>query len=139
MRPGSQSLNPRFITYYLYASASSCELPSDSLVLVIPRGFAYKGKENPFFPSTFLGSLAGHPPSPTAIKLIRTSLERERERKKNNNTDLLIYIDNTVTYQVARVVKNPPANAGWISRSGRSPEGGSGYPLQYSCLENPMD
>ena len=21
----------------------------------------------------------------------------------------------------------------------RSPEGGNGYPLQYSCLENPMD
>ena len=28
---------------------------------------------------------------------------------------------------------------GSISRTGRSPGGGSGYPLQYSCLENPMD
>ena len=40
------------------------------------------------------------------------------------------------------VVKNPPANAGdagSIPGSGRSPEGGNGYPLQYSCLENPMD
>ena len=26
-----------------------------------------------------------------------------------------------------------------ISWSGRSPEGGNGNPLQYSCLENPMD
>ena len=39
------------------------------------------------------------------------------------------------------VVKNPPANAGgvdWVPRLGRSP-GGNGSPLQYSCLENPMD
>ena len=42
------------------------------------------------------------------------------------------------------VVKNPPANAeevrdvGWIPGSGRSPRGEHGYPLQYSCLENPM-
>ena len=43
------------------------------------------------------------------------------------------------------MVKNPPANAGDITDadfmpgSGRSPGGGHGNPLQYSCLENPMD
>ena len=40
------------------------------------------------------------------------------------------------------VVKNSPAiagDAGWIPGSGRSPGGGNGNPLQYSCLENPMD
>ena len=43
------------------------------------------------------------------------------------------------------VVKNPPANAGGagdlglIPGSGRSPGGGHGNPLQYSCLENPMN
>ena len=43
------------------------------------------------------------------------------------------------------VVKNLPANAGdagdvgLIPGSGRSPGGGNGNPLQYSCLENPMD
>ena len=43
------------------------------------------------------------------------------------------------------MVKNPPANAGdtkdigLIPRSERSPEVGNGNPLQYSCLENPMD
>ena len=43
------------------------------------------------------------------------------------------------------VVKNPPANAGeirdagLIPGSGRSPGEGNGYPLQYSCLENPKD
>ena len=40
------------------------------------------------------------------------------------------------------VVKNPPASArdaGSIPGSGRSPGGGNGNPLQYSCLENPRD
>ena len=30
-------------------------------------------------------------------------------------------------------------NLGLISGSGRSPEEGNGNPLQYSCLESPMD
>ena len=30
-------------------------------------------------------------------------------------------------------------DAGWIPASGRSPAGGHGNPLQYSCLENPLD
>ena len=44
---------------------------------------------------------------------------------------------------MALVVKNPPANeqdireAGLIPGWGRSPGGGHGNPLQYSCLENP--
>ena len=43
------------------------------------------------------------------------------------------------------VVKNPPATAGDIRgmdsvpRLGRSPGGGRGNPLQFSCSENPMD
>ena len=40
------------------------------------------------------------------------------------------------------VVKNPPANAGDVGsvpRLGRCPGKGHGNPLQYSCLENPMD
>ena len=47
--------------------------------------------------------------------------------------------------QVALMVKNPPANAGDIIDAGSipgleiSPGGGHGNPLQYSCLENPMD
>ena len=46
---------------------------------------------------------------------------------------------------MALVIKNPPANAedtrhmGSIPGWGRSPVGGHGNPLQYSCLENPMD
>ena len=47
--------------------------------------------------------------------------------------------------QVAQAVKKLPASAGdvrdvgSIPRLGRSPGGGHGNPLKYSCLENPMD
>ena len=47
--------------------------------------------------------------------------------------------------QLVLVVKNPPANAGNITDlgsipgSGRSPGEGHDNPLQYSCLENPME
>ena len=37
------------------------------------------------------------------------------------------------------VVKNLPANADLITRSGRSSEEGNGKPLQYSCLRSPMN
>ena len=61
-----------------------------------------------------------------------------RGRKESDTTKRL-------HFQVALVVKNPPTNAGDIrdvsSIPGleRSPGGGNGTPLQYSCLENPMD
>ena len=43
------------------------------------------------------------------------------------------------------MVKNPPANAGdtedtdLVPGLGRSPGEGNSSPVQYSCLENPMD
>ena len=46
---------------------------------------------------------------------------------------------------MALVVKNSPANAGEVRDVGsvpgsrRSPGGRHGNPLQYCCLENPMD
>ena len=60
----------------------------------------------------------------------------------------LRYFDKCWTFcatQVAPVVKNLPANSGdvkdvgLIPGLGRSSGGGQGNPLQYSCLENPMD
>ena len=47
--------------------------------------------------------------------------------------------------QMVLMVKNIPANArdardvGSVPKLERSPEEGNGNPLQYSCLENPMD
>ena len=54
-------------------------------------------------------------------------------------------VDCSGASQVVLVVKNLPANVGDIKDLGsipglgRSPGGGHGNPLQYSCLENPMD
>ena len=56
-----------------------------------------------------------------------------------------IKIEATINDKVAQLVKKPPVNAGdtrdmsSIPGSGRSPGGGHGNPLQYSCLENSMD
>ena len=52
--------------------------------------------------------------------------------------------DKTV-FSGGTLIKNLPANAGDAGEagstpgSGRSPRGGNDSPLQYSCLENPMD
>ena len=60
---------------------------------------------------------------------------KEHVKKKRNNDQM----------PGGASVKNLPANAGdvrdsgSIPGSGRSPGGGHGNPLQYSCLENPMD
>ena len=48
-------------------------------------------------------------------------------------------------FQVELVVKNPPTNERDVTDMssapvfGRSPGGGHGNPLQYSCLDNPID
>ena len=48
----------------------------------------------------------------------------------------------TYSFSGGSVTKNPPVKAGdsaSIPSSGRCPGERSGSPLQYSCLENPMD
>ena len=60
-------------------------------------------------------------------------------------TDAIDTVCSNLASQVVLVVKDLPANAGdvrdvgSILGSGRSAGGGNGNPLQYSCLENPMD
>ena len=51
-------------------------------------------------------------------------------------------IRSLLSFPAGSVVENLPANAGntgSIPGWGRSPGEGNGKPLQYSCLENPMD
>ena len=61
------------------------------------------------------------------------------------HVQLVFYPYDALHLWVVLVVKNPLPNAGGvkdtglISGSGRSLGGGHGNPLQYSCLENPMD
>ena len=74
-------------------------------------------------------------------KIVRL-LEEEGRMVGGENREMLV---KACASQVVLIVKNPSASAGdkrdsgLIPGSGRSPGGGNGYPLQYSCLENPMD
>ena len=68
------------------------------------------------------------------------------EFTKNNSFQIPISLSNSIMWyvksQVAQMVKASVCNAGdsgSIPGSGRSPGEESGNPLQYSCLENPMD
>ena len=57
-------------------------------------------------------------------------------------TYILYYCSLMMGLPGGSVVKNLPSNAGnlgSISGLGRCPGEGNGYPLQYSCLENPMN
>ena len=59
--------------------------------------------------------------------------------------DISVVVLMMVHFPDGSVVKNLPANVGdagvvgSIPGWGRSPRGGNGNPLQYSCLENPLD
>ena len=44
-----------------------------------------------------------------------------------------------MSFQGGTVVQNPPANAGDATEAGSITGEGNGNPLQYSCLENPLD
>ena len=61
------------------------------------------------------------------------------------DSSMTLNLKDTVVVQMVLLVKNLPANAGDIRDagsmpgSGRSPGVGNGNPLQYSCLENPVD
>ena len=78
-------------------------------------------------------------------RVVQVSLERLYEKLRKKISQRLV-IDcirvGGAGFSDGAVVKNPPADAGdmgLILRLGRSTGGGNGTPLQYSCLENPMD
>ena len=83
---------------------------------------------------------------------ISTSLHVQEIRRSEKDIAILIKLDSAFSIWLplwevlgflgGSAVENLPANAGdmrSIPGSGRSPGEGNGNPLQYSCLENPMD
>ena len=84
-----------------------------------------------------------------SVKLIpvRNSVREEKRKKGDGEWDFFFLLVVVLFWasQVALVVKNLPTNAGDIRDLSlipgleRSPGGGHGNPLHYSCLENPMD
>ena len=67
------------------------------------------------------------------------------ERRDINITELFKILLNNFALCSGTISKEPVCQCrrhnetGLIPQSGRSPGGGLGNPLQYSCLENPMD
>ena len=95
-----------------------------------------------------------HPPSPCShqpsfiAEFINFPFENkmnEEERKGIKEDVVMAVWVPPQAAQVALWIKNLPANTGHpgdpslIPGSGRSPGGGNGNPLQYPCLENPVD
>ena len=83
-------------------------------------------------------------PSPLGFKGSELNQEIVQSKKETRlgDPDPPVVTNVLVGSSGGSVVKNPPANAsdsGLIPGSGRSPGEGNGNPLQYSCLENPMD
>ena len=56
-----------------------------------------------------------------------------------NNTKLCDLTTQSMSLGLSELVPLDTGDTSSISVSGRSPGGGHGNPLQYSCLENPMD
>ena len=65
--------------------------------------------------------------------------EKARPRQENELREKYVL---RMVFSDGSVIKNLPAtvgDTGLIPGSGRSPGEGNGNPLQYYCLENPMD
>ena len=98
-----------------------------------PRGRAFRGRTAPYtqLPGTAQGSAPHHS---------QEEYPRPYRRLQGGLPPACPW-----SFPSGAVVKNPPAHAGdvrdagSIPRSGRSPGEGNGSPLQYSCLENPLD
>ena len=65
--------------------------------------------------------------------------------REMGSTPNIVWATKNLGFPGGAVVKNLPANAGDAREGGsipgseKSPGGGNGNPVQYSCLENPTD
>ena len=120
---GAGPLSKPLLLYLLHYS-SSRRFPQSGPVPPAPR-----------YPSSF----------PTGRKIIWTFVFTSLIILSLSKSLNMLVIIHLWASQVALVVKNSPANAGDTGDAGsipgfrRSTGVGYGTPLQYSCLENPMD
>ena len=107
-------------------------------------------REHPSLSTTLPGFPSEFPSSETRQALGLTSLQTPgpSERETPGSPRLAASIQRVLVvwgFPGSTVVKNLSTNAGdtrdqgLIPGSGRSPRGGHGNPLQYSCLEQPLD
>jgi len=85
------------------------------------------------------------------LEVLATTIRQEKEIKViqtgRKEVEPSVFVDDMILLGFPggfTVMKNPPANArasgdaGLIPGLGRSPGGGNGNPVQYSCWDNPM-
>ena len=72
-------------------------------------------------------------------KRYRVSLEDNKNVLKLGNGDVWVGLSQWLRGKESTCNTGDTEDAGSIPGSGRSPGGGNGNPLQYSCLKNPMD
>ena len=153
----------KHVTYFDRTAGSSCQLICTCGVITVPYITLHKSREG--FSSKSLHPSSDQTSSDRMI--LEDQLRSDffffminwtaswvavwPEQKKGNlaadpmNEHIMYLHVKLWASQVALVVKNLPAkagvlrDAGSIPGSGRSPGGEHGNPLQYSCLENPMD
>jgi len=78
--------------------------------------------------------------SPTSLPpLCPFSARAKMEQWKNKHFKAMTSMFSFPCRSVGKESAYNPGDPGSIPRLGRSPGEGNGNPLQYSCLENPMD
>ena len=70
---------------------------------------------------------------------LKSVTQSERSQKEKNKYHILMHICGFPHSSVGKSSACNAGDSGLIPGSGRSPGAGNGNPLQYSCLENPMD
>ena len=73
------------------------------------------------------------------LKGMDTKIIKIEEKKCSTTGLLLCFALTSLVAQMVEASAHSVGDSGSISGSGRSPGEGNGNPLQYSCLENPMD
>ena len=70
---------------------------------------------------------------------LKSVTQSERSQKEKNKYHILMHICGFPHSSVGKSSACNAGDSGLIPGSGRFPGAGNGNPLQYSCLENPMD
>ena len=80
-----------------------------------------------------------HLGSPNTSHLKYLSLAFTHTKKNKQASHVALVVKNLPANAGIRDIREPIRDMGSIPGLGRSPGEGNGNPLQYSCLENPMD
>ena len=117
-------------------SLHGCSSKAQSLLITLNEGYLLTAA----VPDLQRGMAPLGPPLPAQPLLLGLLLPEVTHISPGNLESSLCFIQLSITRDVK--VKASACNAGdlgLIPGSGRSPGEGNGNPLQYSCLENPMD